>query len=158
MVARSRDSGGVATRARGGFSIVELVVVIIIAAVIMGMSVGAYHKVADNRSVKSARDTYGWMARRARAAAVQRGQRIRLVLVLGTAQAILRSTPEDRVDFRKEYGATVTTSVTDSLVLCFDPRGMTCSTAGLPATVTFSRGGATAVATVQALGQVEMNP
>lgn len=137
----------------------EMMVVLAIAAVFTGMAVGALQKTGNARAVKSARDSFGWMARRTRAAAVQRGQRVRFVLFPGTGRAIIRTTPSDEINLLKEYGATVTGVAGDSLSVCYDPRGTVCpGGTTLPVTVTFSRGGKSTSATIQALGQVEMNP
>lgn len=134
---------------------VELVVVLGIASVLLSITFGALNKVANQRSAMSARDSYIWMARRARAAAIQRGTPVRLT-IFGTGRAIVaqanNSRVLDQILFTKEFGTTVSLA-TDSVAVLYDPRGI--ANTGTPKTVQFARGNISARARVQILGQVE---
>ena len=137
---------------------VELVVVLGIATVMLSISFGALNKVAGQRSAQSARDGYIWMARRARAAAIQRGTPVRFT-IYGSGRAVVAQANNSRVldqlYFNKEFGTTVSLGA-DSVAVLYDPRGL--ANAGTTRTVQFARGSISATAKVQILGQVEAVP
>ncbi len=141
--------------ARHGFTMVELVVVLGIATVLLSITFSALNQVASQRSAQSARDAYVWMARRARAAAIQRGTPVRFTISsVGRATVAVVNSGRilDQIYFKKEFGTTVTLA-SDSVAVRYDPRGL--AKLSTPATVQFSRGSTSAAAKVQLLGQVE---
>ncbi len=162
MLASARD--GTPTP-RGGYTIIELVVVLMIAATMLGLGVTSLTRASAERGAISARDTYVWLARRGRTLAVQRGTNVKLSLRVSSQRArlLLGTTVLDQVYFYDQYAAKpLLSSGNDSLVICYTPRGVASGSCSVPSgstvpvtTVTFARGGRTASALVQALGQVE---
>ncbi len=151
--------------APSGYTIMELIAVLMIAATLMTFGAQAFNKAAGQRATTSARDTYVWLARRARALAVQRGTNVRLTLLPATQQAklALGSTLLDQVYFNQQFKTTVSLSSGDSLALCYTPRGVAVLGTGTgcvgqlstPVTVTFQQGQISATAVMQVLGQAE---
>ncbi len=162
MLATARD--GTQLRPPSGFTLIEVVVVLMIAAVLLTASFQALTKASADRAATGARDTYVWLARRARAQAVQRGTQVKVSIRGSTARArvVMGSTVVDQVYFGQQFGASVTLSSGDSLVICYTPRGVASGVCSYPSgstlpvtTVTFQQGTRSASAVVQALGQVE---
>lgn len=148
---------------------IEMFMVIVLVAVLSAVAFGKYHKGASARAASGARDTFVWLGRRARALAVQKGQIVRLTINPTTTRARLwlgqsgtSAVTDGSVTFSKEYNVAVTSNATDSVIVCYSPRGFAlgsgCSTGNLPRTVTFTAGTSSSTATVQALGMVEANP
>ena len=148
--------------AEGGFTLIELVFVLVIAGVLLGMMFGNFKQAAAQRSATSARDTYIWMTRRARATAIQRGTNVQVRLAPDLARAVVAAgTGTDSIMdvryFQADFGSATTAPSGDSIMICYNPRGFAtpCGPTTLPTTVTFTVQGKSAIATVQALGQVE---
>ena len=156
---------GASARLPSGFAILELLTVLMIAAVLMTFGAMGLNKAAAQRGAGSARDSYVWLARRGRALAIQRGTNVTVRLRSSTKQAklMLGTTLVDQIAFDPQFQASVTLSSGDSVVICYTPRGIVSATCSFPVsgstmtpmTVTFRRGVVSAVAVVQALGQVE---
>ncbi len=158
---------GFARASRTGFSLIELLVVIAIAALLVGVSVPAVTRAQARRQVVNARESFVWLAARARLAAVERGSVTRLELDPGTglAQVILRlpsatDTILEAVRYGEEYRVGVQTTSGGAIRVCYESRGLAmegaCTMAGLPQMVTFSNAtGGSAQARVLLLGQVE---
>ncbi len=163
MLPSARD--GTQHQPPSGYTIIELVVVLMIAAVLLSYGLLSLNRASADRGAAGARDTYVWLARRSRALAVQRGTDVKLSLKVSTQRAklLLGTTTVDQVYFYDQYAAKPSlSSGNDSLVICYTPRGIASGSCSIPSgstvpvtTVTFTRGGRTASAVVQALGQVE---
>ncbi len=145
-----------------GYTLVELVIVMLIAALLLGLGVNSLNKAASQRATTSARDGFIWMARRARNLAIQQGTRVRVVLYPDTAKAQARLIAPGHADefiaLGEEYKTRVSAGGADSVWICYEARGYAntaCTSTGLPVTVTFTRGTISARAVVQGLGQVE---
>ncbi len=161
---RSPARDGTKSLPPSGFTIIELVVVMMIAAVLMTYGAMALNRASADRSATGARDTFVWLARRARALSVQRGTNVSLSVKQSTnrAKVLLGTTVVDQVYFDKQWQTGLTLSTgSDSVVICYTPRGITQTTSPCtdiittPVTVTFTRGPRKASAIVQGLGQVE---
>jgi prepilin-type N-terminal cleavage/methylation domain-containing protein len=152
-------------RGHFGFSLIELLVVIVIAGVLIGISVPAVGRAQAQRRVMNARDSFVWLASRARMAAVERGRVARLELDPATGQAtvILQLATDSTLEvvrYWEEYGVAVGTESGTAIRVCYDSRGYAmesaCTMAGLPDMVLFTDGGQFAArARVLPLGQVE---
>ncbi len=162
MLATARD--GAQLRPPNGYTIVEAIIVMMIAAVLLTYGGMALKRASADRATVGARDSYVWLARRARALAVQRGTNVTVSLKPATSRAlvVMGTTIVDRIYFNQQFGAKVTTSSGDSLVICYTPRGVASGVCSYPTgstlpvtTVTFQQGLRSASAVVQALGQVE---
>ncbi len=98
-------------RGRTGFTIIELVVVILIGSVLTSMALTSYGSVRGRFAVSGARNTYVALHARARAQAIEQGENVRLTayptgdsLVLetesGTRLEMIRYSGEFGVDIR----------------------------------------------------------
>lgn len=149
------------TDRRAGFSLVELLFVLIIAAVLIGLVIPSLGEIQARRAAGNARDAFVFMANRARAEALQRGQTVTLQLDVSDESAVLvvgTDTIAQPIDFAVEYGAAVSVSGGGDLDICYLPRGF--ADPSCPSTqrvATFTTGSESAGATVRVLGQVESN-
>ena len=161
---RRADFGG----RRGGFTLLELLVVIGIAGAIMMISIPRFQKARAMRTARNARDVYAWTAQRARARAIQTGQTQVFGLNPSTERAwIVRrggSTAADTlltINFQTQYEATVASSPNSAVNVCYNPRGYAfargpaCNIAFVTDTVTFTHSNYTSRAVVRPLGRVQ---
>jgi prepilin-type N-terminal cleavage/methylation domain-containing protein len=158
-------------KSRGGFTLIELVVVITIAGILMMYAIPKYNITMQRRQARNARDVFAWTAARARARAIQLGTVVLFEVNPTTNRAwivkrnaTLASDTLVTVNFQTEYDkVTLSTPTNTKLTLCFNPRGYTitgtnCTASNTPAgntEVTFTRGRYTSVARVRPLGQVD---
>lgn len=146
--------------ARAGFSMIEMLFVLIISAILIAMGTAKFESAQRTTAARNARDTFAWFARRARATAVERGEVVTLTLVPDSARARLTDSAGtiDVIEFDQEYGATVSTSDSGDIAVCYGPRGFalaSCSNTDLPQTATFARADRAYSARIQVLGQVD---
>lgn len=149
--------------ARAGFSLVELMLVLVIGAIMMTMAVPGFTRMANARNAQNARDNLVWMAARARAKAIETGRVYQLTIdpTAERARIIRRgdTAAMDSVTFSTEFKATISTVANTTIVLCYNPRGYAFSCdAGSPSAnvdVTFTHIDKTAVARVKPLGQIQ---
>ena len=152
--------------ARGGYTIVELLLVIVIGAILATMTVPSFTRLASGQNARNARDAVVWMAARARSRAIERGEVIKLEINIGDERAwivrrnagtALASDTLEKIDFENEQDVQVTAPA--RITLCYNPRGYAfrCSTDSPAAAVnvTFTHAGKSAVARVRPLGQVD---
>lgn len=153
---------------RGGYTLVELVLVMIIGAILMMMAIPSFSRMTAGQNARNARDAVVWMGARARARAIERGQVTLLELDPANERAwivrrntgtALASDTLEKTNFGTEQSVTLSTASNNKITLCYNARGYAFSCTGTsPAAnvdVTFSHGGNTAVARVKPLGQIE---
>jgi prepilin-type N-terminal cleavage/methylation domain-containing protein len=151
---------------RSGYTLIELLIVMVIATILMSMAIPQFTRMLTTRNAQNARDDLVWMAVRAKAKAVERGQTYLLEINPNTERAwIVRRNPTtaadtiQTVDFSTEFKATISTSANTTITVCYSPRGFafSCAGAASPSSdtdVTFTHGDKTATARIRPLGQV----
>jgi prepilin-type N-terminal cleavage/methylation domain-containing protein len=125
------------TRNRDGFTLVELLIVMIIAGILLSYAVPSFMRMTASQNAQNARDRMAWMANRARSIALTRGQ-VQLFEIDPARNAawIVRrnpTTPADTTEivfFGTEYSSTLTTSTGTTITLCFSARGYAFSCSG----------------------------
>jgi prepilin-type N-terminal cleavage/methylation domain-containing protein len=157
---RHAGSHGYRVTSRAGFSMIELVIVLVIAAVVMTMGAQKFRKFETTQQIDNARNAALLMGRRARASAIERGTTMQLVFdpTLKRARITVGGATVEEVYFEQEYAVTMTNSNSDVITVCYNSRGFaltsSCSTGGLPATIEFARNGQAQSIQVQPLGQI----
>ena len=150
-------------RTRSGFSLIELLFVVLIAGVLGTLAFPRFSEYLRVRNVMNARSAFGLAAGRARAAAVERGDVVVLwaqpsterIMVVGAdgADTLLL------LDFRD--GDTQADLLMDatSLTVCYVPRGFAHPACGdgasLPLRLGFGNAADTLWSVINAVGQVE---
>ena len=154
---------------KGGFTLIELMVVIVIAGIIMLVAIPKFQGTRATRVARNARDVFVWNAQRARARAIQTGQTYLYELNPATERAwivkrgaTVASDTFLTINFQTQYEATVSTSANTTITVCYNPKGYanTSCTAGsgtVPTAnvdITFTHANYTSVARLKPLGQV----
>lgn len=144
---------------RGGFTIVEMVVALVISLVILRMVVLASGPTMDRLSVDAARTSFASLAARARARAVERGQTVIFAVDPATDSAWVSqgSTVVEAIAFRTSAGIDV--DAPSMMAVCLGPRGfgdLSCASFSGAQQVTFSRGRAVKSVTIRPLGYLAM--
>ena len=141
---------------RSGFTIIEMLFVVIIGAVVLGVGTRAYGRADGQRAVRNARDAMILMGSRARSEAVRTGGLSYLevdpdddvVEVVHAADSVMVTL--DAAD----YGAQI---VGQETALCYTSRGFAlpgCRDIDADRTIAFGRGPDTARAVLMPLGQI----
>ena len=153
---------------RRGFTIIELIIVVVISTILAGIITLSFSRVQGALATNSAQTNLQSLHAQARAFAVERGQPVRLVIDSAADEIRVEWTNPDPdvgdevlnvVNVGREFAVDLRTS--GGSALCFNPRGVgepTCSTmdsGGL--TVTMIRGNRTTSVTILPLGQIREN-
>ncbi len=144
---------------RSGFSIIELVVVLMVGSVLTSIAVREFNGVSGRFAVKGARQTLMSMHARARMQAVELGQTVKLNIDpvddrvwLSRGAVVL-----DAVDFGGEFNVDVQTSSDAEVQVCMNPRGFAdtgCNNFSSPVTITFVLASDTTSVLILPLGQM----
>lgn len=155
---------------RSGFSLIEVVIVLLIAGVLGGVVAPQIAKYTSKRSVDNARTALVHTAAQARAQAVQTGQEVEmLVRPMSNSVVVVNAAGDTVAKLDLEHGPVRATLVGTSaangtpsnaeFVVCYVPRGYArpaCGDYALPRTVVFaSLGGRDTARAVVNVGQVE---
>lgn len=147
---------------RHGFTIVELLFVLLIAGVLGTMAVPQFASFMARRSIVNARDGFAISAARARAAAVERGDVV--ILYVRPAQdsiLVISSDMTDTLEVLNYRDGEIQADVVASspVIVCYLPRGFAHPGCGsgnqLPIRVGFGSGSDTLYSWINAIGQVE---
>lgn len=151
------------TRTSNGFTILELIIVVVISIVLAGIVTQSFSRVHGELGVRSAQSTFLSMHAQARAFAAERGSMVRLVVdedddefrvewndvVTGTLEVL------NQVNVGREFDVDVITGEGLSMI-CFTPRGVAspaCNTFDGTLDVELVRGNRSTSLTVLQLGQ-----
>ena len=147
---------------RSGFSIIELVVVLMVGSVLTSIAITEFNGVSGRFAVKGARQTLMSMHARARVQAVEFGQTVKLHVDPGGDSIWLSRDGEvlDVLDFGKEFKVDIQTSTDSEVRVCMNPRGFAdtgCNSFMSPVTVTFVLMSDSASVLILTLGQMVPN-
>ena len=147
---------------RSGFSIIELVVVLMVGSVLTSIAITSFHGISGRFATRGARQTFMGMHARARAQAVEYGQTVQLHLSPDGDIVWLTRGGEvlEAIDFGEEFNVDIRTSTGSDLKVCMNARGFAetgCNNFTSPVTVTFLLASDTASVRVLTLGQVAAN-
>ena len=111
-------------RQRTGFTIVELVIVLLMGSILTSIALYSFGNSAARYSVRGARNSFVTLHARARASAIERGTTTTLLIDLaGDSAAIIRGdTVVERIHFDDQFDVDLQGSST-ILELCMSPRG-----------------------------------
>ena len=145
-----------------GFTLIEFVVVIVIAMVLMDVAAGGIVPARQAAALESADYAFRSLHARARAHAIERGTNARVELdpAEDRARVIVESDTLISLDFAETYGVDVESRVSGSmveLIQCMTPRGVgdgPCTSFYSPAEISFIQDGRTRALRLLPLGQV----
>jgi prepilin-type N-terminal cleavage/methylation domain-containing protein len=148
---------------RPGYTLVELVMVIVVGAILVGLVVNGASAYVSRKRVSNARDAFVYLAMRARSAAIERGRNVSLHLSEAQGRITVNEgcsasgAELERLHLENEFHAKVE-AAKDPITVCYSPRGFAIegqTTISAPTVVSFVIGKDTARARVAPLGQVE---
>ena len=146
-------------RGRGGFTLLEMLVVITIVAILGGMVVQAFGGVASGIATRPSKEALVTLQAVARARAVKRGMTAKMILHVadGRAYVIQNDTVRRSINLLTEFGVTVSAESVDSLIVCMSPKGyadLDCGSFSTAITLVLTQGGSTRVVTILPMGQI----
>lgn len=141
-----------------GFTVIEILVAIIIGSILTTIVIREVRPTAGQVSARQARNVFNGMAARARAQAIEAGERrILLVDTSGDSVSILAGgNVVETVRFRGELGIDIQASAPE-IRLCMGPRGFadpSCNSFSSAVKVAFVRGGQSQTLEILPLGQI----
>jgi prepilin-type N-terminal cleavage/methylation domain-containing protein len=146
----SPDPAGTHMR-RNGFTLIEMMIVIVIAGIMLAMAMPKLHDWSTSADVRGARTEATSLLAKARAAAIQ-DNKVTTASFSGTSGAVVVVATNDtlqQVALGSEYGVTMSPS---SWSVSYDPRGI--GAFQNPVTVTFTKSGVSSSLTVSGYGRV----
>lgn len=150
-----RASGTLTRRARGGFTMMEILIVVVIMGILLLVLVPRVGPTTARREVTGATEAFASIFRQARASAVQQRQVVTLSFTAGVASLLVtRGGQLDTIglpmNFPNDFGITPTVS---SATLVVGTTGMV--TAGAPFTFTATKRGESRSIMVTGAGRIE---
>lgn len=145
------------THRRGGFTMIELVIVIMVGAVLTGIAFQSFSGVQGKMAARQARQTFTSLHARARANAIEMGTTVQLNVDMDSDSVWIQrgTTRVETVPFRQNLGVDI--RGTGTLRLCMNPRGFaetSCNSFTTTQTLVFAGGTDTAGVQVRTLGQL----
>lgn len=153
-------------RQPGGFTAVELLVVVLVAGILGGLAFPRFARYRSQRESINARDAFGYAAARARAAAVGRGDVVVLMIrPHGDSVVVMSGDAEDTLEVIDYVRGETTADVVMAgglpapFRICYVPRGFAHPSCGngdrLPVRVGFANRSDTLWSVISGVGQVQ---
>jgi len=147
---------------RSGFSIIELVVVLMVGSILTSIAARSFDGVSGRFAIGGAKRSLMSMHARARAQAVEYGETVQLNVNPDDDNVWLSRGGEilELMDFSGVFNVDVRTSTGTTLKVCMNPRGFAdtrCNNFNSPVTVSFLLTGDTASVRILTLGQMVAN-
>lgn len=162
---RNDPTGGFRGGGRTGFTIVELLLVLVVGGILAGVAMSALGDSHGAVSVRSAQNNFLSLHARARAVAVEQGEVARFIVnrERNLVSVVVGQGDDEEevrtVDFREAFG-TELDGDWNELVLCMTPRGFAdpgCNSFSGDAEVQIQQGGSLRTVTLRPLGQAARN-
>lgn len=145
---------------RRGFTIIEMVIVIMVGGILLSITVAGFGAVESRTAARQARNVFAGLHARARAHAIEFGTTTRLEMDMGgdSVWIVRNGTTIETIRFADQFGVDLTSGA-NRHTLCMSPRGYAdtdCNSFTTSATVTFERAAESMAATILPLGQLQM--
>ncbi len=146
------------SRVRLGFTMIELVVVILIGSILTSIALSSYSNAKSRFAVSGARNTFISLHARARAQAIEQGQNVRLLIDMDGDSVVLvteSGTTLENLQYGDEFD--VDLQGTGSFRLCMNPRGFadeSCNNFSSAVLVEFWQAGDSSTVKMLPLGQL----
>ena len=145
------------TRRRGGFTLIELVIVLMVGALLTGIAFRSFSGVMGKMAARQARQSFASLHARTRANAIEMGENVSLNVDMDRDSVWVQrgATRVETIRFRIDLGVDI--QGTGSLRLCMNPRGFadtSCNSFNTTQTLVFAGGTDTAGVQIRTLGQL----
>jgi prepilin-type N-terminal cleavage/methylation domain-containing protein len=149
---------GAMDRRRKGFTLIEVIIVLVIGAILMSMAIKGFGSTASLTSARQARNVFNGMVARARAQAIESGRSTVLIAdALGDSVLIMANGRiVENVRFGEEMGIDIQASQ-DMTRLCMNPRGYAdqdCNSFNTTVKMSFVQGNQSKSLEILPLGQI----
>ncbi len=143
---------------RGGFTLIEMVVVIVVGMILVSIATRGLSGVRNSAAVRNGEQILASMHARARAHAIERGEPS-ILRINPTTDVVTIEIGSDTIDIVRFLAAlSVDIAVDATLIICFHPRGYTypgCSNISVATGVVLTTGGESRTTTFLPLGQIK---
>ena len=145
------------TRGRAGFTLIELVIVLMVGALLTGIAFRSFSGVMGKMAARQARQSFASLHARTRANAIEMGENVSLNVDMDRDSVWVQrgATRVETIRFRIDLGVDI--QGTGSLRLCMNPRGFadtSCNSFNTTQTLVFAGGTDTAGVQIRTLGQL----
>lgn len=113
-------------RRAAGFTLIELVFVILIGSILTGVALSSFQNVQARFAVRGAKEMYMTLHQRARSKAVEMGETVLLMVYVQGDSALIFSPSEGATDvthFRRQIDVELRSTGSSSFHMCMTPRG-----------------------------------
>ena len=124
MVTTSAARTATFGRARAGFTIIELIIVIVIGSILVGVALSSFQTVQASLAARGAKNMYATLHQRARVRSIELGQRSLLYIdTTGDSAAIFSGGAwRDVTNFRRQLNVDLRATPA-TFFICMNPRG-----------------------------------
>jgi prepilin-type N-terminal cleavage/methylation domain-containing protein len=141
-----------------GFTLIEVLIVLVISTILMSMAVKAFGATSSNLAARQARNVFNGMAARARAQAIESGFTTMLVANIpgDSVWIFANGRVVENVRFAEELGVDIRASAA-TVRICMSPRGYantTCNSFNSTVKMAFVQGAESETIEILPLGQI----